>query len=804
MTLLTIGLFVLVSAAIVATWNRFFPRVRWSVALSLWVLCAAYQGTTLFTRRVDVPGNLAFVAYPWQATGQPAVKANTGILFTQIAPWSRIARDSVRGGEAPLWNRMAASGAPLLANQQTAIFHPFTLLGLLLPLGKAFTLSASLRLFVVAFFTFVLLRNWEIGVGGAIFGAVAYAFCTFHVVWLLFPLGLSTMMLPLCLVGVQEFVREARWRSYSVLLLGLGLTVLGGHPESALWVWIVTMLFAITVCATVKTSNAVKVLRLAMIASAFVMSMLLTAFFWFPTLRALRETPRYQAIQSLEANPANHGLSAEWLLPLITPNVLGAPANGTYTPPRGSHPAVLNDYGEVASSYAGLATLALALAAPFVTRRRPLPVALCLMVFSLLTFAEAPVWRDLVRAVPLAGVSIHQRLRIFWDLGVCIAAALTIDAAMIGERRQRIGVALILVMMGFATTYAVRHPTFLHDPIALAQLIVPLATTILVLVSLRWEWLVGIAATLLVFTDLAVATYRYNPPSQPENVYPVTGAIAALQRAERPFRFAAWGWSFLPDTPGYYGIEDIKTTDPIQHAHYMRLMKGYLNADPASYDQLLRDSSQPFFDYLNIKYIYVPPGESITEPRFIEIYRGTDGTVLQNTRVLPRYFLVQNFSVEPSFDQTVWRSKQIRDFRVDALVDEIPSKVLAAAPTLTQNNHGLGGGIVSIRRYGANTTVLDVTSNGWNLLVSSDVHWPGWRAYWNGQRQPPVVVNGAFLGCFIPPGKGELTLRYIPDEFTRGVQTTAAGLALLAAVGIAQAFIRRRRRAGVIDTFQVG
>src|SRR5438309_270094 len=156
MTLLTIALFVLASAAIVWTWNRFFQPVSWRVAIVLWLLCAAYQATTLFTPRVDIPGNLAFVAYPWKATGRPAGNANTGILFTQIAPWTRIARDVLLSGNAPLWNRMSASGAPLLANQQTAIFHPLTLLGILLPLGKAFTLSASLRLFLVAFFTFIL------------------------------------------------------------------------------------------------------------------------------------------------------------------------------------------------------------------------------------------------------------------------------------------------------------------------------------------------------------------------------------------------------------------------------------------------------------------------------------------------------------------------------------------------------------------------------------------------------------------------------------------------------------------------
>lgn len=769
MTLLTIALFVLASAAIVWTWNRCFEPVPQRVALALWLLCAAYQATTLFTPRVDIPGNLAFVAYPWQATGRPAVKANTGILFTQIAPWTRIARDELLAGDAPLWNRMSASGAPLLANQQTAIFHPLTLLGIVLPLGKAFTLSASLRLFLVAFFTFILLRNWAPATGAAIFGAVAYTFCSFHVVWLLFPLGLATMMLPLCLVGVQELARDARGRSYALLLVGLSLAVLGGHPESALWVWIATMLFAVFTCTNAK--------QLSVIASAFVMAMLLTAFFWMPALRALRETPRFQSVQSREANPADHGLSYEWLLPLITPNVLGTPANDTYAPPRGRHAAVLNDYGEVASSYAGLATLALALAAPFVVaRRRPLVIAICLMLFSLLTFAEAPLWRDLVRAIPLAGISIHQRLRIFWDLGVCIAAALTIDAAIRGERRRRIAIAFVLVLAGFVAIYAIRSPAFLRDPIGLAQFVVPLVTAILALIAMRWERLV-IAATLLVFTDLVVATYRYNPPSNPSDVFPVTAAIATLQRGEKPFRFAAWGWSFLPDTPGYYGIEDIKTTDPIQNAHYMRLMRGYLNADPASNDQILRDASQPFFDYLNIQYIYVPPGDSLTEPRFVEIYRGTDGTILKNTRALPRYFLVQHFRVEPSFDRTVALSKQIRDFRVDALVDHVPANVLAQE---------LGSGSVTVRRYAANETALDITSNGWNLLVSSDVNWPGWRAYWNGRRQRPVVVNGAFLGCFIPPGRGQLVFRYRPDEFTRGLQLSAAGVALLAAFAIAR------------------
>jgi hypothetical protein len=708
---MTVALFVLAAAVIVGVWNRFFDRVPWRVAALLWVIVAGYQAQTLFTSKVDLPGALAYRVYPWRALHQAAPNANTGIVFTQLAPWTRVARDSLLRGELPLWNRAAGSGAPLLANQQTAIFHPFTLLGLPLTLGKAFTLSASLRLFVVALFMFIFLRNLGIGDAGAIFGALAYTFSTFHVIWLLFPLGLATMMMPACLVGVQKLAREARPASYALLVIALSCSVLGGHPESALWVWIVTAAFALYSRERVVLS-----------ASAFVAAMLLTAFFWYPTLRALDSGERFRAMHSWEQNPPNHHLSIDWLVTLVAPNAFGTPMNGDYHPPRGAHPAVLNDYGEAASGYAGLLTLACAFAAPFFVRRPALWFALGLMLFALLTISEAPLWRDVVRAVPLAGVSLLQRLRIVWVLGVCIAAAFTVD----------------------------RIPRF-------APLI-----------------------TIIVLADLLMTTRRYNPPSRPRDVYPVTAVIAALRDAPRPFRFAALDWSFIPDTPSYYGIEDVKTTDPMHKSEYMRLLRGYLRIDPASPDLIIGDTSQPFFDFLNIKYVYTPPGRSLTDPKFAVRHRGDDGTLYENLRALPRYFFVKSYRVEGDFERALWFSRYIRDFRSEAIVDHVPPRVTGPP----------GSGSVHVMRYAASETELDVTSSGWSLLVSSDNHWIGWRAYWNGRRIPVVTVNGTFLGCFVPPGTGRLRFRYMPDAFVRSARVSMATLVLL--LTVASMAARRR------------
>lgn len=696
-------LFVAAAGAIAALWNRSFRPVPWRLVVLMVALVAAYQAETLFTRKVDLPAGLAFHAQPWQSTGITGAKANTGIVFTQLAPWTRNARNQLLDLHLPLWNRSSASGAPLLANQQTAILHPFTLLGLPLSVGKAFTLTAALRLFTLLFFTFVFLRNFGVGDGAALFGAVAYSFSTFHIVWLLFPLGLATMMLPIALVGAQELGSRA---GYVLLVLGLSLSVLGGHPEQALWVWLTTAAFI-----------AVMRKRVLLGASAFIIAILLTAFFWYPTIRALEQTGRFAAFKSSEANPADHGLSYEWLLPLVRPNILGTPQEGTYRPPRGSHPAVLNDYGEVASGYAGLLTLVLALIAPLRARGRTRGVwfGLGLMAFALLTIAEVPVWRDLIRALPLVGISIHQRLRFLWVLGVCICAAHAV------RRRQSGG----------------PSPGI---PYALA------------------------AITLV---ELVITTWRYNPPAKREEVYPVTGAIAYLQAAPQPWRMAALGWSFLPETPGFYGLEDIKATDPVQHATYMRLLRGYLELE--GYDQIIHNVERPFFDYLNVRYLYVPPEVNAQPPGFVERYRGPDGVVLENMEVLPRYFLAENIKTEPDRDATVFLSRAITNYRKDTLVDR--SQFAEAQ---------FAGGKVRVRIYEPDRAVLDVTSRGENLIVSSDVHWPGWRAYWNGVRRDVVTVNGAFVGVFVPDGKGTLELRYWPDHLTHGLLAGLAGLVLFA------------------------
>src|SRR5712691_154581 len=132
-TTATLLLFLSSSIAIAAAWNRLFRPVSWRLIALFIAIVSAYESPALLTSRLEFPGQLAYNVYPWKALGRPPAATNTGIVFTQLAPWTRVARDDLLRGHWPLWNRFGGCGEPLLASQQAAVFHPFTLISFLLP-----------------------------------------------------------------------------------------------------------------------------------------------------------------------------------------------------------------------------------------------------------------------------------------------------------------------------------------------------------------------------------------------------------------------------------------------------------------------------------------------------------------------------------------------------------------------------------------------------------------------------------------------------------------------------------------------
>lgn len=100
--------------------------------------------------------------------------------FTYFYPQQSYFAETLRQGRLPLWNPYLFTGVPFLANMQTAIFYPFNLMFLILPVPRAYAYSIVFHVFLAGLFMYLLgRRSLGLSVAAAFVGAVTFMFSGF-------------------------------------------------------------------------------------------------------------------------------------------------------------------------------------------------------------------------------------------------------------------------------------------------------------------------------------------------------------------------------------------------------------------------------------------------------------------------------------------------------------------------------------------------------------------------------------------------------------------------------------------------
>lgn len=148
-------------------------------------------------------------------------------------------------------------------------------------------------------------------------------------------------------------------------------------------------------------------------------------------------------------------------------------------------------------------------------------------------------------------------------------------------------------------------------------------------------------------------------------------------------------------------------------------------------------------DFLNIKYILVPPDHDpfMGNPRYNLIWDddARKYRLYENTTVYPRFFLSDRSC-----------------------------------------------GSATVDAYTPNTITLSVVSACDTTLQSSEVYYPGWTAKIDGKKARIDKTNNSFRTLFVPKGNHTVTYEYSPTVFITGL-----GITLLTA-GVMLLFARKR------------
>jgi uncharacterized membrane protein YfhO len=246
-----------------------------------------------------------------------------------------------------------------------------------------------------------------------------------------------------------------------------------------------------------------------------------------------------------------------------------------------------------------------------------------------------------------------------------------------------------------------------------------------------------------------------------------------------PFRMVGLHYAFLPDTAAMYRLEDARGYEAMTLRRLFETYNLWCTHQPVSFNQV-PDKRRPFLSALNVKYALGSQDEQPDE-QWRLVVEDRQSRLFENTRVLPRAWVPKTVR----YGRDAWDLTGMFEARDFGEVSWI------TYPEYRPHEISNGPGTLKIDRIGSAWAIdAEMENDGWVIL--SEAAWPGWRYYIDGKRVEWRYANHAFIGLFVPKGRHQLRVVYIPEAFKRGRNISVATLAALGLWGIAR---RRRARA---------
>jgi len=783
--------------------------------LLLGLVVLVYLWPALVAGHVLAPTALLYLQPPFHAVAPAGVERwlNTDLGDVPYAyyVWDVLAHRLIHAGTFPAWNPYAFGGTPLLANSQIAWLSPFSLPLWILPVNYGLGVAAALKLWFAGFGAYLLARELRLGFWPGIVAGVAFALCSFDVVWLSYGIFVSVVaMAPWALWLVERIVRRGRAADGLALTAVLAVALTGGHPGTEVHVLAATLLYALVRISTAGgASRRERGGRLALVGAGVVVALLLTAVVLVPAQRASLDTVGAAARAHGGPHFAGSQMPFSVLRTTLFPDWWGRPSEGVTAGPG---PAGYRER----TFYTGAATLVLALIgllAPGAWRRKA-PFAL-LGFLGVAIALRLPGVYDLT--VRLPGFDQVQNSRIYWWLLLAVALLAGFGLQAVLDARGRLGrawlapaaaglagvVAIAAIgpragAWGTAFTHALaRAATHAADALALASALTWLAfaaALAAILVALRarprGRSAAAIAIALLVTLDMLHFAAGYQPIGPARDVVPPrTPAIAYLQRHAGADRIAGVQ-AMDADWGTLYGLRDVRGADaPLPTNRFFRLWRLMDPTDDPYHLNGFTELSPRLLGLLGARYVLLPPGAQLGERTMRPVYRGADATIDENLLAAPRAFVARRVVPAASEDEEFETlAEPAFDPRREATVR---TGELHGAPSTAAN----AGTARVVRETNASVTLRATLARA-GVVVLDDTWAPGWSVTVDGRSARPLEANAVLRGVAVPAGAHAIVWRYRVPGLALGAALSALGLAAaLAWAGLLLVRVRRPRRA---------
>ncbi len=684
----------------------------------------------------------------------------------EFYPWRLFYASSLHQGWLPLWNPYQFCGTPFLANSQSAVFYPLNLIFVLLPVKIAFGASVLLHLFLAGGFCYLYLRRGHLHLSrtAALLGAIVWQMSTWQVAWLALPTFLCvSAWLSLALLFVDHVTEKPSAGRTAILGSCLGLMLLAGHLQIALYCFLLTAAYALFRLFSLRGTPLMRPAFGMMLIAVLLMTGL-AAVHLLPAVELSRLSHRTGGVLNWQSYQGYIRLAtpAVNLITLALPGFFGNPTQGTYwgVGTNGGPSAYMEN-----ACYLGILALLLVIygvVATWKSSRTTRFFAVGALV-TLLMALGTPLDALLFFGIPGFGQSGSPgRVLVLWTFCGAILAGIGTERLLAYGLEKALGWAggilglLVIAALGYTLVWVGHNApsgtlsaNLAHES-DLWRLPVGILLALAALLYFQHRnggKLRGMGAGLVALAalDLFASGLGYNRTSPPDDVYPVAPAVTFLQQHAAHDRMMPLNrrWSLYdpppailpPNSATVYGVYDTQGYDSLLTGQYMRfatrLDGNSVSAAPPEDGNIVFTDGYQSQEAQEADARYLVSRTPLPhDPNLSLVFQNETSVIYENHRAQPRARL--------SAGQGEAK-----------IVSETPTGIVVQTESATP---------------GADLTVADQS-------------YPGWKAWVNGKPAPIQPKPDIFRTVTLPPGSSQVTMRFQPMSFRLGLYFFCLALA---------------------------
>lgn len=751
----------------------------------------------VFFGKVALNGNLLVTFYKIYDQNIP-FKSTAWDQIRQFYPALSFTQEQYRSLEIPLWNPYLFSGYPHLANLQSAVLYPITIISTLFPQTVAWHILRISPYILAALFMYLFLKNLKLAGLAASFGALFFAFSPIMLAWNEEVIvGVHVIAwLPLTLYAIDKF-QATQSKKYLVLIaISEALSLFAGHLQ----IWAYATIFAICYFLIVRkksllSQNSFKIFF------AFALAIGLCAIQLFPSFEIYFNSNR------LDSTGNKNLITPVYTLTYLAPDLFGNPATRNYHVNEFPGP-----YYE-AVFFIGIVPLIFALSL-VVTKKRDrltnfLIAALIVAIFTSLNILPNVLLYLL--PIPFFSSTFTSRILFIATLSLITLASISLDLYLKDRTQQIFRVFKILFVSYFLLIgyLAIAHfiksgdlnPYDFTKPntafVALRNLVIPfsifiVASILLTAANLLPKHKRKIVVILIVITLVQnlIFAKKYFTFSEAKTIFPTNEVLSFIQKNQGLFRTWSVAEGRLENNfPLQYKIYSPEGYDPASLRTYSQLIFSSIHPETEP-DKLSRSAvdlgqnenaerivSNPnlrkLIDLLAVKYVIAPKNAELTALNFKKVFqeqKENGMAVFENLQVLERAFLVTNYQTTIGNNAIKKLMSADFDFRNTITLESAPPSV----PTQIKPAQK-----AQITTYEAQNVIIETNSENDSILFLSDNYYPGWKAKVDGTDSPVLKANYTFRGVVVPKGKHTVTFYFDNQAFKIGFMLSLASLAMV-------------------------